>query len=98
MQALEQETMPDTIEATLNYVADTGEQVFTQTAEPGAQDVRFGGKQDPRRVSIHNGRSHADRFTLEKDGFRFVRHDTKVRNFYDADECGGSTTRRWKRW
>ncbi len=86
MQALEQETMPDTIEATLNYVADTGEQVFTQTAEPGAQDVRFGGKQDPRRVSIHNGRSHADRFTLEKDGFRFVRHDTKVRNFYDADE------------
>jgi len=33
---LEQETMPDAVEATLNYIVDTGEKVFTETAAPGA--------------------------------------------------------------
>jgi hypothetical protein len=82
---LEQETMPDAVEATLNYIVDTGEKVFTETAVPGSLDVR-GGKQDPRRLVIRNGRPSAGRFVLEQDGFRFVGHDTKVRNFFDEEE------------
>ena len=37
-------------------------------------------------MTIHNGRPHADEFALERNGFRFVRHDTKVADFYDEDE------------
>ena len=83
---LEQETMPDAVEAPLNYLVDTGEKVFTETATPGSLDVRSGGKQDPRRVTVRNGRAYAGRFALEQDGFRFVRHDTKVRDFFNEDE------------
>jgi len=86
VQTLEQETMPDTVEATLNYVVETGEKIFTQTAAPGSLDVRAGGQQDPRRLTIHNGRPYAGRFVLEQDGFRFVRHDTRVGDFFNEDE------------
>src|ERR1700724_655696 len=83
---LEQDTMPDQVEATLNYIADTGEKIFTQTGAPGDLDVRRGGQQDPRRIAIANGRPHAAKLGLEQDGFRFVRHDTKMRDFLDEDE------------
>jgi hypothetical protein len=77
---------PDTIEATLNYIVDDGTKVFTITADPGGQDVRSGGTPDPHRIAIHNGRPHAKEFALERGGFRFVRHDTKVADFFDEDE------------
>jgi hypothetical protein len=83
---LEQETLPDAVEATLNYIVDTGEKVFTETAAPGSLDVRSGGKQDARPVTVRNGRPYIDRFMIEQDGFRFVRHDTKVRDFFDENE------------
>jgi hypothetical protein len=86
LQTLEQETMPEAIEATLNYIVNTGEKIFTETAAPGSLDVRSGGKQDPRRVNIRNGRPHAPDFALERDGFRFVRHDTKVADFFNEEE------------
>jgi hypothetical protein len=77
---------PDTIEATLNYIVDDGSKVFTIVASPGGSDTRSGGTPDPRRVTIHNGRRFAKDFTLERNGFRFVPHDTKVADFYDEAE------------
>ncbi len=74
----------DRIEATLNYIVDDGSKIFTVTAGPGGTDVRSGGTPDPRRVIIHNGRGGD--FALDREGFRFVRHDTKVGDFYDAAE------------
>jgi hypothetical protein len=86
VDVLEQETAPETIEATLNYIANTGERIFTQTGGPGSTDVRAGGAQDPRPVVMHNGGPQAKDFALDRHGFRFVRHDTKVGNFFDEDE------------
>ncbi len=86
MQTAELEAAPDTIEATLNYVVNDGSKIFTVTAGPGGQDVRSGGTPDPRRITLHNGRPHAGEFNFERSGFRFVRHDTKVTDFYDEDE------------
>jgi hypothetical protein len=86
VQAAEVDAAPDAITATLNYVRDTGEKLFTYTGGPGSLDVRTGGTPDPRQVLIRNGRLHADGFTLDRDGFRFVGHDTKMRDFYDGDE------------
>ena len=86
LQAIEQHTTPGAVEATLNYIVETGEQIFTQTTAPGSLDARGGGQPDPRRVTIRNGRPCADRFVLDQDGFRFVRHDTKVADFFNEKE------------
>ena len=85
-QTAELDTAPETIEATLNYVLGTGTKLSTYTGGPGSTDVRTGGTQDPRHVIIHNGRPCANDFALERDGFRFVTHDTKVGDFFDAGE------------
>jgi hypothetical protein len=85
-QPLNPEAAPDAIEAMLNYIVDDGTKIFTETAVPGATDVRTGGKLDPRRVTVHNGRLRAGEFALERNGFRFVRHDTRMADFFDEAE------------
>src|SRR5580658_4084602 len=85
-ETAELDTAPDTIEATLNYIVDDGNKVFTIVASPGGSDGRYGGTPDPRRVVLHNGRPYANDFALDREGFRFVRHDTKVADFYDEAE------------
>jgi hypothetical protein len=86
-QVLERDTAPeaiDKIEATMNYVVDDGSKIFTITANPGGTDVRSGGTPDARRVTVYNGRDRD--FDLERDGFRFVHHDTQVKDFFDPAE------------
>ena len=83
-RAREPDAEPQAIEATLDYIVDDGTKVFTETGAPGANDRRSGGKPDPRRVTLRNGR-HLD-FMLERDGFHFIRHDTKVTDFFDEAE------------
>src|ERR1700758_1202137 len=83
---IDQDVAPDTVEATVNYLLDTGEMPYTYSGGPGSTEVRHGGKPDPHRVVMHNGRPHVAEFTLDRDGFRFIRHDTKVVDFLDEDE------------
>jgi hypothetical protein len=83
---LEQQTAPVAIEATLNYVVNNGEKIFTYTGEPGSNDRQTSGTRDPHNVMIRNGRPFANRFTLERDGFHFVRHDTQVTDLFNEDE------------
>jgi hypothetical protein len=85
VQTLEQDVAVEQIEATINYIRDTGETPFTYTGGPGSTEVRTGGTPDPHRVVIHNGRLHPG-FALERDGFRFVHHDTKMKDFLDDAE------------
>jgi hypothetical protein len=85
-QLAELETASDTIEATVNYLKDTGEAPWTYSGGEGSTEVKSSGTPDPHRVTIHNGRPHAGRFVLESDGFRFVRHDTAMKDFLDPDE------------
>jgi hypothetical protein len=82
--AYKSDAEPETIDAVLNYVIDDGTKIFTETGAPGANDRRSGGKPDPRLVTLRNGR-HRD-FKLERDGFHFIRHDTKVVDFFDEVE------------
>ena len=89
VQVLDQTADPETvpaIEATLNYVKNTGEKLFTYTGGPGSLDVRTGGTVDPQRVTIRNGRRDAKGFTLDRNGFRFVPHPTKMTDFFDESE------------
>ena len=87
VQIAEQASAPETIEATLLYFIDTETTPVTLVGEPGGSDQRIGGgTPDPHRVVMHNGRLDTEHFALERNGFRFVRHDTKVVNFFDEDE------------
>src|SRR5690242_2841262 len=82
----EPDTLATTIEATVNYLLDTGVMPSVYTGGPGSTVIRAATTNDPHLVTMHNGRLEADRFALERDGFRFVRHDTKVADFYAEDE------------
>ncbi|HEY5210255.1 MAG TPA: CmcJ/NvfI family oxidoreductase [Stellaceae bacterium] len=77
---------PDTIETSVNYYRDTGETPYTWSGGTGSTEVRSSGNLAPHRVTMHNGRRHAGGSVLERDGFHFRPHDTRMRDFFDADE------------
>jgi hypothetical protein len=77
---------PVAVEATVNYLHDTGMMPSVYTGGPGSTVVRSESLSDPRRVTMHNGRLETRGFVLDREGFRFVRHDTKVVDFDDEDE------------
>ena len=83
MAALAELDAPETIEAELIYLVDSGEKLVTQVAEAGGRDRRLS---ETHRVTVHNGRPLVDRFVFERDGFRFVPHRSGVRDFSDEDE------------
>jgi hypothetical protein len=85
-EAVRDAEAPEKIEATLNYLLDTGETPWTWSGGPGSTEVKSGGERDPHQVVLHNGRPHVREFSLDATGFRFVDHDTKVANFYDEAE------------
>ena len=83
----ELDTERKTLEATLSYFLDTKTMPVTVVAAPGESDKRLGGgASEPHQVTLRNGRLHLDEFALEKTGFRFVRHNTRVADFFDEDE------------
>lgn len=77
---------PAALQVTLNYIVRDGEKIFSYTGGPGSTEVKTGGTFDPRAVTMKNGRLRAGEFALERHGFRFVRHETQVKNFHDEDE------------
>jgi hypothetical protein len=77
---------PDTIEPIINYIVNDGSEIFTYTGGPGSLDVKSGGTPDPHKVTMHNARPHLGEFALDVHGFRYVRHDTKMQNFFDEAE------------
>jgi len=77
---------PATIQASVNYLIEDGQQPFTYTGGPGSTDVRTGGTPDTHVVTMHNGRLVPGGFALERNGFRFIDHPTRMRDFFDEDE------------
>jgi hypothetical protein len=57
-----------TIEASVNYMVEDGQQLFTYTGGPGSTDIRTGGTPDPHTVTMHNGRLVPGGFALERNG------------------------------
>jgi hypothetical protein len=77
---------PGTIEAVVNYHLETGETPFTYTGGPGSTELKTSGGLDPHTVVMHDGRAERSRFALDRDGFHFINHDTKVVDFFDDGE------------
>jgi hypothetical protein len=81
-----QEPSFDFVEASLNYLVDTGERPVSRSNAPGTTPVQHTGKYADRPATIHNGRLIRDRLSLELEGFIFINHETKVSDFYDEDQ------------
>ena len=82
-------SFPDFIEVELNYSIDTGEMPVTATRDVSQYETvteRINHTYVPQKMKIHNGRLCFDDFDLDRNGFEFVNHPTKVKDFYDDQE------------
>jgi hypothetical protein len=75
------------LEAFLNYSVDTGEKPASFGGISSAEaDKKRTGKYEEHKMPIYDGRAVAGKLSLEIEGFIFVRHETKVKDFYDETE------------
>jgi hypothetical protein len=75
------------VTTSLNYLVDTGEKPVTYATAPGEPRITtHTGTYEPWPVTIHNGRLNRGGFSLEREGFALVKHETKVAHFYDEAE------------
>jgi hypothetical protein len=72
------------LEATLQYLADTDVKPVSYNPRPGTGDPRRVGNYRDFAVTINDGRPLAPALSLDREGFRLERHETAVRDFYDA--------------
>ena len=82
----EHEQSVDFVKASLTYLVDTGEKPVSYSAGPGSTPVQHKGRYEEHTVTIHNGRLIRDRLSLDREGFVFINHETKVSDFYDEDQ------------
>ena len=73
----------DAITAALRYSVATGTKPATEYYGPGNVYRRVLGVFEERPVLITNGRPFAAEFSLDRNGFAFVRQGTAVTNFFD---------------
>ena len=74
------------ITADIPYTVDTGEKLINETYGPNNIRRRRTGQEDPRRMSIANGRDVASELSLERNGFVLIEHKTAMKNFFDEAE------------
>jgi hypothetical protein len=73
------------VQATLNYLVDGSERPAIYTYEPPPGTPKTTGKFEPRPVLVRNAR-HGEEPSLDRQGFRLVRQQTAVHDFYDREE------------
>ncbi|HEX7233248.1 MAG TPA: CmcJ/NvfI family oxidoreductase [Candidatus Binatia bacterium] len=74
-------------QALINYSVDTGEKPASYGGiNTFEADKKRTGKYQEYRVPIYDGRAIADGLSLEREGFIFVDHETRVNDFYDETE------------
>ncbi|HZC16042.1 MAG TPA: CmcJ/NvfI family oxidoreductase [Caulobacteraceae bacterium] len=75
-----------TVEASLNYLVDTGVKPVNETGGGDVRVIKHTGKVDAQVVSIRDGRPFRDSWRLDEAGFELADHPTRVRDFYDPEE------------
>lgn len=75
-----------TVEASVNYLVDTGVKPVNETGSGDVRVIRHTGQHDPRTVTIHDGRPHRASFRLDEAGFELADHPTRVLDFHDSAE------------
>ena len=68
------------------YTVETGENLVNETFGPNNIRRRKTGTHELMPMQIQNGRMLADQLSLDENGFVFVEHKTKVRDFFDTEQ------------
>jgi hypothetical protein len=68
------------------YTVDTGEKLVNETFGPNNIRRRKTGTHQLMPMAVRNGRLLTGQLALEKQGFVFVEHRTKVADFFDAEQ------------
>jgi len=76
----------DYLEAPVNYLEHGDEKPVTYLYEPPAGVPARSGRTTKHWMKIRNGRIAVNELTLDRQGFAFVHHHTRVSNFYDPEE------------
>lgn len=74
------------IETMMSYLANDSERPATYMYEPPPGKPRRLGNYSTFPLTILNGRDVAGQLTLDSQGFMLRSHETKINDFYDADE------------
>jgi hypothetical protein len=74
------------IQATLNYVAATGEKLVSYAYEPPAGVPMSNVQVEGHATTIYGLRPAASEFTLDEVGFKLLAHQSVVKNFWDEEE------------
>ncbi len=77
----------ESIEATLNYLSDHKQQPASYGGvRQSVADQKRRGSYQGHIMTVYNGRALADQFSLEREGFIFIDHETQIKDFYDEVE------------
>jgi hypothetical protein len=74
------------VEAPLTYLTDTTVKPVTYNPPMGEGEIRRVGNYGPFTARIYDARPIVGELSLEREGFLLARHDTAVKDFYDAAE------------
>jgi hypothetical protein len=74
------------IEADLHFLAPMNGRPHTYAYEPPAGVARTNAVEEARRVAVYDARGHVHAFSLDREGFSFLQHQSAVRDFADDDE------------
>ena len=77
---------PATVQAPLHYLANLDITPVSHNPPPGEGGPYRDGNYQDYTVAISDARAAAHDFSLDREGFELVRHETEVRDFYDDDE------------
>ena len=78
---------PEHIQGVVNYLReDTEAPASYGGLSQKEADRKRTGNYESHTVTIHNARLLAGGLSLEREGFVLVRHDTRMKDFYDEDE------------
>src|SRR5689334_1320205 len=81
------EELTPVVEALINYSVDIGEKPASYGGiKTFEADKKRTSKYQEYKMAIHDGRGIANDLSLEREGFIFVQHHTKVKDFYDEAE------------
>ena len=82
----EQLNLGSTVEATINYVVDTGVQVVNIPSTPGGEKSSHIGEYEEKTVSVTDARPTVADLSLDREGFALVKFETRVSDFYEPDQ------------
>jgi len=76
----------DTVRAKVQFAVKGSEPYVSLVPEVGAGSDKRAGLYQEQEIVVRNGRPNADRYSLDREGFLFMRSGTAMANFYDEAE------------